>query len=259
MLLEELDMKEWKKTSKLFESHILYRSIIHPCMQTGRGSVTTDSVDSPSVAKYSIPMMIFLAGDATDSAALELTRSLPPLTIFIVPDKNWSQLLKNEWGKRLVGNKRTHLDHSTLNISRLRELKKRYPAGYTLKQLDFEVLPQIDQEYKIPIQMYFGSLENLIRAGFGFCLQDDNGKLVSYAYTAFPFLDEFEIQVVTENSPEYRRKGLATVVSAALIIYGLERDFVPHWDAANEASAKLALKLGYSSPITWEAYYYTPE
>jgi hypothetical protein len=48
-------------------------------------------------------------------------------------------------------------------------------------------------------------------------------------------------------------------VSAAIIEYGLERNLIPHWDAANEASVKLALKLGYSNPESWEAFYYKPE
>ena len=37
----------------------------------------------------------------------------------------------------------------------------------------------------------------------------------------------------------------------------LEKNLVPHWDAANEASVKLALKLGYTNPVSWDAYYYT--
>ncbi|TFG94575.1 GNAT family N-acetyltransferase, partial [Candidatus Thorarchaeota archaeon] len=40
---------------------------------------------------------------------------------------------------------------------------------------------------------------------------------------------------------------------------GLENNLVPHWDAANEQSVKLALKLGYSNPKTWEVYFYKSE
>jgi RimJ/RimL family protein N-acetyltransferase len=102
-------------------------------------------------------------------------------------------------------------------------------------------------------------MRNLVKTGFGFCILDDKGRLASYAYTPFPFIDEFEIQVFTKNCPEYRRKGLATTVCAALIKHGLEKKLVPHWDAANEPSVKLALKLGYSNPKEWESYYYKPE
>lgn len=258
-MLRDLDIEHWKKVANLFDQHILYQSIISPCIQSGIGSLSVDNSDSPTVAMYSVPMMIFLAGDATNHAALELVKSLPHHTIFIVPNEKWSCLLKDVGGERVVVNQRTHLDHSTLDITHLRKLKEGVPEGYALKELDEDMLPQIDKEYAVQIQMYFGKMKNLVKTGFGFCLVDDKGKLASYAYTPFPFIDEFEIQVFTKNSPEYRRKGLATVVCAALIEDGLEKKLVPHWDAANEPSFKLALKLGYSNPKTWEAYYYKPE
>ena len=254
-MLHELDIEHWEKVASLFESHILIQSIINPCIQSGIGSLIVDDTYSPSVAMYSIPMMIFLTGDATSSTALEFTKSLPPLIILIVPDDKWRELLKNELGERLVVHHRTHLDHSTLDIARLRKLKEELPVGYKLKELDLDVLPQIDPEYAIQIQMYYGKIENLVKTGIGFYILDDKDKLASYAYTPFPFIDEFEIQVFTKNSPEYRRKGLATVVSAALIEFGLENGYIPHWDAANESSVKLALKLGYTNPLPWEAYY----
>ena len=258
-MLQELDIEQWEKVANLFESHILNQSIINPCVHSGVGSLSVDNVDSPTVAKFSIPMMIFLAGDTTSPLALEIIKSLPPLTIIIVSDEKWSELLKNEWGGRLVVNQRTHFDHSSLDITHLRKLKEGLPDGYTLKKLAIDMLPQIHQEYAIQIQMYFGKIENLVKSGFGFCILDGNDRLASYAYTPFPFKNEFEIQVHTMNSPQYRRKGLATIVCAALIEHSLEKELVPHWDAANESSVKLALKLGYTNPITWEAYYYKPE
>lgn len=258
-MLNDLDIESWRKVKQLFESHILARSIINPCAQAEIGSLIVDNVESPSVAMYSTPMMIFLAGDTGSSMAKEIISALPPLITIITPNENWNNLLKNEWGGRLVVNRRTHLDSSTLDVTHLGKLKEGLSEGYTLNPLDLKMSSQIKQEYAIQIQMYYGKIENLIKGGIGFCILDERNKLASYAYTPFPFIDEFEIQVYTENSPKYRRKGLATAVSAALIQYGLEKGLVPHWDAANESSTKLALKLGYSSPKTWEAFYYTPK
>ena len=151
-MLEELDIVEWSKVAQLFDQHILSRSIINPCAQSRIGSLKVDDTNSPSVVLYSIPMMSFLAGDTTSSAAKNLVKSLPPLTMFIVPNEKWSDLLKSEWGDRLVVNRRTHLDHSTLDIKHLRKLKKGFPEGYTLKKLDLDALPQINQEYTLQIQ-----------------------------------------------------------------------------------------------------------
>ena len=92
--------------------------------------------------------------------------------------------------------------------------------------------------------------------GISYCIRHE-GKILSVASTFMPFKDEFEIDVRTIDT-EHRRMGLATVVSAALMIHALENGLVPHWDAANEASVGLALKLGYTNPEPWEAYYLKP-
>jgi GNAT superfamily N-acetyltransferase len=51
----------------------------------------------------------------------------------------------------------------------------------------------------------------------------------------------------------YRRKGLAFRLSADLINWSINNGLTPNWDAANRASKKLALKLGY----VWQSDYRT--
>ena len=50
-------------------------------------------------------------------------------------------------------------------------------------------------------------------------------------------------------------EGLATVVSAALILDCLENGKYPNWDAANTTSAKLAEKLGYEFDKAYDTYF----
>ena len=253
-MMEELDYDEWDSVARLFAPHILARSLIFPCMKIGLGSMTVDDKESPKVAIYSTPLMIFVAGNANSPIAQEIVRSLQPYILFIAYDDNWKTLLKQEWGKKLVTDIRTHLDHSTLDIQHLKNLKNGLGSKYILKKIDIQDVTQIKDNYSIPIRLYFGDINRLVENGLGFCILHGE-RVVSLAYTPFPFIDEFEIQVYTEDSQEYRGKGLATVVSAALLEYGLKKGLVPHWDAANKAAVKLALKLGYSKPRTWEAYY----
>lgn len=253
-MVEELDYDKWDKVAPLFTRHILAKSLIFPCMKEGLGSIVVDERDSPTVAMYSTPLMVFVAGNNETSSAQEMVASIQPYILFVTDDKSWKHLLKQEWGNKLVTDIRRHLDHSSLDIEYLRSLKSNLEPEYTLKKLNLESVLQIQDDYSIPVRLYFGSLESLIARGIGFCIMQGE-KVVSLAYTPFPFIDEFEIQVYTEDSVEYRRKGLATAVSAALIEYGLERGLTPHWDAANETSLKLALKIGYSNPKKWEAYY----
>jgi len=53
---------------------------------------------------------------------------------------------------------------------------------------------------------------------------------------------------------EYRRKGLGTAVGAKLVLHCLQGGIEPKWLAANAASEKLALKLGYESGETYETF-----
>jgi RimJ/RimL family protein N-acetyltransferase len=98
----------------------------------------------------------------------------------------------------------------------------------------------------------FGTSEEFLKKGFGFCIMHDQ-KVVCAAATAHPPVDHtFEIQIVTRK--EYRRQGLATIAAAYLIAYSLENGYDPKWDADNETSAKLAEKLGYSNPVSYKIH-----
>ena len=61
-----------------------------------------------------------------------------------------------------------------------------------------------------------------------------------------------EIQVDTKE--EYRRKGLAEVCCAKLILECLERGLYPSWDAQNKGFLALAEKLGYHYSHSYTAY-----
>ncbi|MFW9982840.1 MAG: GNAT family N-acetyltransferase, partial [Candidatus Thorarchaeota archaeon] len=106
------------------------------------------------------------------------------------------------------------------------------------------------------IPTFFGSSEEFYKNGIGYCIKY-NDEIVSMASTFTPYTDIFEIQVDTFDT-KHRRKGLATAVSAAIMVHALEKNITPYWDAANEASIQLALKLGYTDPEPWEGYYLKP-
>jgi predicted GNAT family acetyltransferase len=104
------------------------------------------------------------------------------------------------------------------------------------------------------ISQFFGSPDEFLKHGFGFCIKHGE-KVVSMASTFTPYDDEIEIEIDTCNSPEYRRKGLATVAGAALVEYALEKGLTPNWDAQTPISVELAKKLGYSNPQPYEAFF----
>ena len=78
------------------------------------------------------------------------------------------------------------------------------------------------------------------------------GRFVSGASSAAIGGGKFEIEIQTQ--PQFRRRGLARAVAAALILYGLEHGMEACWDAANEPSSALARQLGFHPTGKYEAY-----
>ena len=82
------------------------------------------------------------------------------------------------------------------------------------------------------------------------------GMFVSGASSAAVGGGKVEIEIQTHR--QFRRRGLARTVAAALIQYCLQRGLEPCWDAANGPSAALARQLGFHSTGKYEAYRLKP-
>ncbi|TFG94461.1 GNAT family N-acetyltransferase [Candidatus Thorarchaeota archaeon] len=242
------------KLVDLFDTFKVGRRIIFPALLQNRGNIWVDSIESPEVARLQMSIINALAGDSAKSESEEIIKMINPHELVFFSNPGWSDKIHDIWGNRVGIQKRTMMSPVTLNIDHLKGLVANLPEEFTLELIDLETTRNLNENMSMHISMFFGSPEKFIDKGFGFCIKD-GGEVVSMASTFTPFIDEFEIEVRTSNSGEYRRKGLATIVSSALILYALERGFIPHWDAANDISVKLALKLGYSNPYPWEAFY----
>lgn len=256
----ELAMKTWTSPDRssllgLFAQHTRHQSMVLPWLTEGYGEVKVDSLENPKVAWLLFSRLSFVAGDVKSEAALNLVRDFPPNCLLVLPDGEWTHLVENEWGSKMRHQSRWRLSSSSLNIEHIRELKTHVPPEFTLMPIDMDALLHSDNEFWESIMLFFGSYKSFLEKGFGWCIK--HGRIVvSVAYTAFPFGDTFEIQVMTTRQDGYRRKGLATAVSAALIEDGLSRGLVGEWDAANEISVKLAQKLGYTDPDPYKGYFW---
>lgn len=255
MIIEWVD-EDRSQLRSLFESHKRARSLIFPALDQGLGSIWTNSHEDPSVARLQISVINAVTGDSTSDDAVELIRMVEPMQLVFVPNDKWVRIMKDLWGERLGIQQRASLCPDSLNFEHLKHLRNQLPEGCKLERMNLEVIKRLDKRNAIHIPTFFGSSETFHKMGIAYSISYE-GKVVSMASTYMPFTNEFEIQVNTFD-PRHRRKGLATVASAALILHALEHGLVPQWDAANEASMNLALKLGYTNPDPWEAYYLKP-
>ena len=87
--------------------------------------------------------------------------------------------------------------------------------------------------------------------GLGVILLKD-GQVVSGASSYSAYKGGIEIEIDTRK--DYRRKGLASICGAKLILECLDRGLYPSWDAQNMGSVALAEKLGYHFDHAYDAY-----
>ncbi len=62
------------------------------------------------------------------------------------------------------------------------------------------------------------------------------------------------IEIEIDTKEAFRRRGLASVCGAKLILECLSRGLYPSWDAQNKWSVALAEKLGYHFDREYTAY-----
>lgn len=87
--------------------------------------------------------------------------------------------------------------------------------------------------------------------GLGAVILKD-GEPVSGASSYTSYKGGIEIQIDTRK--DCRRKGLACICGARLILECMERGWYPSWDAQNQWSVALAEKLGYRFDHAYTAY-----
>ena len=81
-------------------------------------------------------------------------------------------------------------------------------------------------------------------------LKDDEIVSSCSSYSGF----EKGIEIEVDTREDYRRKGLACVCAARLILECLDRGWFPSWDAQNKMSVGLSEKLGYHFDKEYTAY-----
>lgn len=126
------------------------------------------------------------------------------------------------------------------------------------KQLVIEVINSktyqelAQEEWSQDLQGNFATFKDFQEAGvLGFVIRKGE-EIVAGVSTALVYQKAIEIEIATK--PVYQQQGLAAVLGAKMILESLQRSVFPLWDAHNEASKKIAEKLGYQCLGAYPAY-----
>lgn len=242
-----IDKNDRRSVSALFQDY-KWNYLPDAILDGYMGEVLIDDEHNPRVAVLEIPKLkLFIpGGDAGHPAARTYMQNLPKVSALIFASAGWEELLKEIHAGKFIGMRRYAFTSEKLDVEYLRQLASRIPDGYRLAQMDLSLAEQLaaeKSEFASDHIVNFDSPQDFIARGFGFCILE--GEEIVSAATTFAICDKgIEIQISTRE--KQRRKGLATVVAAQLMVHSLQNNLDPNWDAENDRSARLAEKLGYT-------------
>lgn len=254
----KLDQHQMVNIAPLF-SHST-ETMIFTCLQGHMGTAWADNADHPTCAQIVVADMCFFAGNAKTKESEALVRNLPPKgfnkdTIYVIPlGDEWCELIEaiHPNGLEKFSRYAIKKEGDSFNRDRLRAYIKALPPEYTLKRFDEALYHMaLDNAWSRDLCANFATAADYIKRGRGYGILH-NGLLVSGASSYTVYDDGIEIEIDTLES--YRRKGLALVCGAALVLDCIEHGLYPSWDAANTASVALSEKLGYHFDKEYTTY-----
>lgn len=121
------------------------------------------------------------------------------------------------------------------------------PKGYTLHPFDEAAF----EEKPFGHGAQYCNYADFAARGAGYVVRFE-GKIVAAASSFLSYGREVELDISTEEA--HRRKGLAYACAAAMLKDCVQRGITVNWDAQNEVSLNLALKLGYTLKCEYEVF-----
>ena len=241
------ELTDTSKAARLFEGW--KETLIYSCLQKVMGKIFVTDLDSPKSAMAFVGCFAFYAGEPDK----ELVLNKPAGFVIMTPqNKAWEACIEGCFpaAKKVIRyaiKKDTRFDQKLL-----KSIVAELPDGYELKEIDERIY---DMCAAAPMTRdfvsSFESKEEYLDKGRGMVILK-SGRIVAGASSYTRYKEGIEIEV--DTAEEERRKGLATVACAALILRCLEEGLYPSWDAQNRISVHLAEKLGYEFDHEYTAY-----
>lgn len=255
-LVRKATKEEIPYVEKLFESWD--ETMIWSCLQGVMGEIYVTEAEGQEESRSAVAVLgafAFFAGETNRELVLYKPESYQGDFVIMVPQNpKWEALIEEcypECNKK-VERYALKKEPDVFDKEKLQKTVDGLPEGYELKELDEAVYNETKKkEWCCDWTAQYSDWETYRKLGLGVVILKE-GQLVSGASSYTTYENGIEIQVDTKE--EYRRKGLAEICSAKLILTCMERGLYPSWDAQNKGSLALAEKLGYHYSHAYTAY-----
>ncbi|HHW72938.1 MAG TPA: GNAT family N-acetyltransferase [Firmicutes bacterium] len=221
-------------------------TLIWSYLQGCMGEAFADDLQEPQSAVICVGGFMFFAGRPDpEMVAVKPASFTFDCVLMVPPSRDWEEVIEAVLGERAHRWVRyaTKKDKTAFDLEKLAQYAAGLPPGFELRPIDKELYDRI---LKLPWAWdmcgHFPSCEAFAAHALGFVILHQ-GEVVAGASTYSYYHGGIEVEIDTRQ--DYRRRGLATICGAALILECLARGLYPNWDAHNRESIALAQKLGY--------------
>lgn len=221
-------------------------TLIWSCLQGIMGKIYGNSSDNPTAVMSLLGDFAFFAGEPDAELVFYKPDWCTQDFIIMVPQsEGWKHAITEFYGDKanIVSRYAIRKEPDIFDKQKLEAVVSALPDEYELRMID-EPLYQMcrSESWSADLVSQFPSYEDYRRLGLGAVILKNN-TIVSGASSYSRYREGIEIEIDTKK--EYRRRGLAYVCGAKLILECLKRNLYPSWDAQNRESVALAEKLGY--------------
>ena len=229
-------------------------TLIWSCLQGIMGKLYADDLNNPTTAMAILGDFTFFAG----KPSLEFISYKPnwckqDFMIMVPQDKHWHNAIVSFYGSKakIVSRYAIKKEPDIFDRAKLEKVVSSLSKEYELHMIDEPLYQMCKTEtWSADLVSQFPNYGTYHKLGLGAVICRNN-VIVSGASSYSRYQEGIEIEIDTKE--EYRRKGLAYVCGAKLILECLNRNLYPSWDAQNKFSVSLAEKLGYHYSHTYTA------
>ncbi|MBO4410886.1 MAG: GNAT family N-acetyltransferase [Lachnospiraceae bacterium] len=190
----------------------------------------------------------FFAGNIPEDVLKEALEGQFRACIWI-PSAELIPVVERLFEGRLTKNRRFALRRDLPpSMEKCRFYGDREIPGLTVRLIDPALAERSKTEKFLPLT------ENYAERGIGVAALDGE-KIVGVMSSGIVYRDGIELNLKVDK--DYRGKGIATVLSARMLLECQKRGIHAGWDAANETSLHLAEKMGLELAHPYEVYQLT--
>jgi GNAT superfamily N-acetyltransferase len=236
-----------------FAAHPELRAVIDAVLEGRAGRIHTVGEGPPRAARLSLGCYEVRGGDpATDEARRLILGSPQPCELVYGNDPVWRRRILEVLGDAVQDRPTRSFDPSGLCPEPLHAVVRGLAPGLVLRPIDHGLARQLDRELEPHALQVFATVGAFLKDGFGCGVVKDG--VLACAATSYA-LCTGQVELAIGTRPGYRGWGLAAVASAGIILQAMDRGLVPHWNASNPVSQRLATRLGYGPGGACEVLY----